>query len=142
MSDKTPVFICDLDGTLADFKTKGTRSPYEYNKLAHDEVIENVAWLVRFLREAGLAVLYVTGRPQEHKEQTAEWLFSHDLPFGYIFARANNDKRPDDVVKREIYQQKIDPYFEVKFVLDDRNKVVKMWREQGLTCLQVANGDF
>ena len=27
-------------------------------------------------------------------------------------------------------------------VLDDRNQVVKMWRENGLTCLQVAEGDF
>ena len=27
-------------------------------------------------------------------------------------------------------------------IFDDRNKVVNMWRSLGITCLQVANGDF
>jgi hypothetical protein len=27
-------------------------------------------------------------------------------------------------------------------VFDDRDKVVNMWRRNGLTCLQVADGDF
>jgi hypothetical protein len=27
-------------------------------------------------------------------------------------------------------------------VVDDRQKVVDMWRENGLTCFQVAPGDF
>jgi len=27
-------------------------------------------------------------------------------------------------------------------VFDDRDKVVKMWRNQGLRCCQVAEGDF
>jgi hypothetical protein len=27
-------------------------------------------------------------------------------------------------------------------VLDDRDQVVKMWRERGFRCLQVANGNF
>lgn len=34
------------------------------------------------------------------------------------------------------------PTKEILCVLDDRNKVVKMWRELGLTCLQMAEGDF
>ena len=27
-------------------------------------------------------------------------------------------------------------------VFDDRDKVVKMWRDEGLTCMQVAEGAF
>ena len=27
-------------------------------------------------------------------------------------------------------------------VLDDRDRVVKMWRDLGLTCFQVAQGNF
>lgn len=30
----------------------------------------------------------------------------------------------------------------VEIVFDDRNSVVKMWRLLGLTCFQVAEGDF
>jgi hypothetical protein len=32
--------------------------------------------------------------------------------------------------------------FDVQFVLDDRDQVVEMWRAMGLTCLQVAPGNF
>jgi hypothetical protein len=31
---------------------------------------------------------------------------------------------------------------EVLCVFDDRDKVVKMWRENGINCFQVAPGDF
>ena len=33
-------------------------------------------------------------------------------------------------------------FFDVKFVLDDRDQVVEMWRDMGLPCFQVAPGDF
>jgi hypothetical protein len=56
--------------------------------------------------------------------------------------RAAGDKRSDDIVKREIYEQKIAPWRTVVAVFDDRNKVVNMWRELGLLCLQVYPGDF
>jgi len=34
------------------------------------------------------------------------------------------------------------PKYHVEFVLDDRNQVVNFWRYLGLTCFQVAEGDF
>jgi len=30
----------------------------------------------------------------------------------------------------------------VKFVVEDRKRVVEMWRREGYTCLQVAPGNF
>jgi hypothetical protein len=32
--------------------------------------------------------------------------------------------------------------YEPIMVFDDRNQVVKMWRERGIVCAQVAEGDF
>jgi len=56
--------------------------------------------------------------------------------------RSQGDTRPDEIVKREIYEEHIKPLYNVDFVLDDRNKVVKMWRSLGLKVLQVAEGNF
>jgi len=56
--------------------------------------------------------------------------------------RATGDNRKDSIVKKEIYEGIIKPVFDVKFVLDDRNQVVEMWRSLGLTVLQVADGNF
>ena len=52
------------------------------------------------------------------------------------------DFRPDEEIKKEIYFNKIINNYNILFVLDDRAKVVKMWRELKLTCLQVDDGDF
>lgn len=58
--------------------------------------------------------------------------------------RKAGDKRNDAIVKQEIWENDISGSgrFDVFFVLDDRNRVVEMWREQGLKVLQVAEGDF
>jgi hypothetical protein len=46
-------------------------------------------------------------------------------------------------VKAEIYDRDIEPRHGAPFfVLDDRDKVVAMWRSKGLICLQVAEGNF
>ena len=63
-----------------------------------------------------------------------------------LLLRSNNDFRPDTIVKKEL----LDKYLadngytkdDVAFILEDRSSVVKMWRENGYTCLQVADGDF
>jgi hypothetical protein len=56
--------------------------------------------------------------------------------------RKTGDHRKDYVVKKEIHRKLIKPKYEVLFVLEDRNQAVNMWRQEGLTCLQVAPGDF
>ena len=48
----------------------------------------------------------------------------------------------DKIVKECLYRTHVEPRFNVKFVLDDRNRVVDMWRSLGLKCLQVAEGNF
>ena len=56
--------------------------------------------------------------------------------------RKEGDHRRDSIVKKEIYDTLIKDEFDVEFVLDDRQQVVDMWREIGLKCLQVAEGNF
>jgi hypothetical protein len=52
------------------------------------------------------------------------------------------DRRDDDIVKFELLEQIYEAGYEPVLVLEDRNRVVKMWRAAGLRCLQVADGDF
>ena len=60
--------------------------------------------------------------------------------------RITGDGRNDTIVKKELYEENIKGNYEILFVLDDRNSekypVVGMWRELGLTCFQVADGNF
>jgi hypothetical protein len=55
--------------------------------------------------------------------------------------RKDKDYRQDYIVKQDILDKHIDKS-KVWVVLDDRDQVVQMWRRNGLTCLQVSDGNF
>lgn len=82
-------------------------------------------------------------------ELTFEWLhkqiklFEMDSYYNPIlYMRAEGDHRPDWVVKKELFLNEICKKYDVKLVIDDRQQVVDMWRSLGLTCFQVAEGNF
>lgn len=143
---KPIAIICDLDGTIS-INDQG-RNAFEYRQARHDAVNGPVAETLRAFVEGlpGIDLVFVSAREEYGREVTEGWI-RHHLPFTVfkplnLFLRANKDYRKDAVVKSEIYLHDIKPYWDILFVLDDRDQVVKMWREQGLSCFQVAEGDF
>lgn len=145
--------IVDIDGTLAHITD---RSPYDYTQVHTDVVDETVANVVRryaasrdIMEEIpDTYIVIVSGRDDTCKSETIEWLRKNQIPFDEIFMRDVNrvdekgNKIDDRIIKREIYEKYIQPRYNVRFVLDDRDRVVQMWREQGLKVLQVAEGNF
>jgi hypothetical protein len=101
-----------------------------------------VAGILGALPEPKPQVLLVSGREDRHRAETERWLARHGIAYAELHMRPSDDKRRDSLIKHEIFQREIAPRFRVLFVLDDRTQVVEMWRALGLTCLQVADGDF
>lgn len=132
--------ICDIDGTLAHMQD---RDPYDYDKVDTDVVDKTIKNILRvFYGTNDYAILIVSGREDTCKQETIGWLSKNYVMYDELFMRKHGDYRPDEVIKKEIYDKHIKDKYDVEFVLDDRNKVVKMWREIGLKCLQVEEGDF
>ena len=48
----------------------------------------------------------------------------------------------DSIVKQEIYDNFIKPFYDVILVVDDRESVVQMWRNNGLHVIQVIDPDI
>ena len=137
----SPVVLCDIDGTIA--LHEGNRSPYDYTKVSGDAINENVAWLVEILGGEH-NVVFMSGREDSCRADTEQWLMD-TLGMAFppeLHMRTAGDKRHDDVVKGELFDKHIRGKYDVRLVLDDRDRVVKLWREMGLTCLQVNYGDF
>lgn len=137
---KPTAIICDLDGTLALFK--GIRSPFDYAKVAKDKVNAPVASIVKLFAENGYTIVYCSGREDWCRMHTEDFLKKNGLPDGPLFMRPTGDHRKDFLVKLDLFNWYIRDNYNIKFVLDDRDQVVKMWRKLGLTCLQVDYGDF
>jgi hypothetical protein len=134
-----PAWIVDVDGTLA---LLSGRSPYAWHRVGEDAPNPPVIELVRALRAAGNAIVVVSGRDGVARAATLAWLDRHGIPHDVLLLRARGDARRDSVVKREIFDRSIRHVWQVRGVLDDRDQVVRMWRGLGLTCAQVAPGDF
>lgn len=137
---KPKAFLVDIDGTLADFRD--TRGPYDID-VSKDKPIETIIDIVDALWSSGLEVVFMSGRKEAARETTEEWLGRYVM-FGdwTLFMRSDDDNRPDNIVKAELFDTYVRDNYDVQFVLDDRDQVVEMWRRMGLTCLQVAEGDF
>lgn len=145
---KKKAIIVDLDGTLADITHR--RKYVEGNRKDWKNFNRNIisddlnGWCREIIRRMihDHHVLLVSGRTDELKSETEQWLKKHDVPYTVLLMRGAKDHRDDTVVKREIYEEKIRPSYDVLFVIDDRAKVVRMWRDIGLVCLQCDWGDF
>jgi predicted kinase len=132
--------LVDIDGTVA---LTGDRSPYDMTRVDLDLPNDVVIKAIRAMHHAGHTIVYCSGRTDDARQATADWLDAHvGLPYAALHMRRTGDNRRDSVVKREIFDGEVRRNWNVVAVFDDRNQVVRMWRDLGLTVFQVAEGNF
>ena len=141
------MIIFDLDGTLSivgDRVKYLLQEPKDWDSF-YDACIEDApnTPIVNICRHLLLnfRVVIVTGRRESCRSDTLKWLHRNNLWVGspQLVMRPDGDIRHDTVLKPEL----IEPYkTEIECIFEDRNSMVKKWRELGYTCLQVAEGDF
>ena len=164
MTEPKPTIIVDIDGTIADCsarlhfitqfkddKEATFKADWDafYENCDKDDAIEPTCTLVRTLRSAGWGVILITGRSSLAREKTIEWLEGHKIPWDLILMRKHGDHTDDSELKRAWLHDMREGRIVLpknisvpKIVLEDRSRVVKMWREEGLVALQCAEGDF
>lgn len=133
------VVVCDLDGTLA---LPNGRNVYDATHADKDLVNGAVLACLRGMIGRGCGVVFVSGREDKFRQPTLRFLQTIGLEVYPLFMRKTGDFRNDAIIKREIYDAEIKDKYHVLFVLDDRDRVVKMWRDLGIPCFQVNYGAF
>lgn len=152
-----PLYIFDLDGTLAlidhriniiadsDDKNRWERF---YQLCDKDQPNLPVIQTMEKLRIAGSDIWFFSGRSSEVRNKTVAWLAEHTSFMSWelidiLVMRDVSDYTPDDVLKKQWFDNMlhIDKQRLIA-VFDDRDRVVKMWRNNGIPCFQVAQGDF
>lgn len=142
--------IFDLDGTLANLdhrlsyvKHKPKNWKAFFAGVADDKPIDIIVRLFKQLDSTGKNRLIIcSGRSASCRVETEFWLAEHDINYTALYMRDEGDFRADDIIKKELLDEIRADGFEPVLVFDDRQRVVDMWRENGLTCCQVAKGDF
>lgn len=136
--------IYDIDGTVS---ITGNRNPYDASKaLEVDKPNKTVIDVIlSYFHHTNTSLFAMTGREEKHRKVTSDFICKK-TPLGEVtlnlFMRKDGDYRGDEIVKKELYEKYIKGKFNVLVVFDDRNKVVDMWRKEGIHCFQVEPGDF
>ena len=141
------IVIFDIDGTLADVSERihhVKKKPKNWNAffqgMAQDKAIHSMVRLCNVLYQSGIKILLCSGRSEEHRTQTVQWLAQQGVKYHELILRPDGDRRSDIIVKREMLAG-LDRS-KILFVVEDRSRVVEMWRSEGLVCLQCAPGEF
>ncbi len=132
--------ICDLDGTLA---LMNGRNPFDAS-LCDEDILNNpVANVLINYKNLGYKIILLSGREDKFEAPTLKFLSNNLIEFDVLLMRKTSDNRKDSIIKKEIFDAEIRDKYQIEFVLDDRNQVVDMWRnELQLPCFQVYYGDF
>ena len=166
---KTIIF--DLDGTLANIDSRRDISMKPNGRLdwnvfaapnsilALDKPNAPVIKMAQMFKADGFKIVIFSGRNDRSFVATKHWLTKFDVPFDLLVMRpdkfkdnswpiadgnpATGDMRfmPDEILKKKMLDTFVD-INDVFLVVDDRDKVVKMWRDLGLNTFQVAPGNF
>lgn len=157
-----PIYIFDLDGTLAlnehrahFVRCENKDADWEsfFKACVDDEPNYPVIRTLRQLRPT-CEIFIWSGRSDAVEKETLDWMMKHKVIDNRNFRfwdrnpnrfrmRKDGDNTPDDILKK----QWLDGLHECERrrlvgVFDDRDKVVKMWRDNGIACFQVAPGSF
>ena len=152
MIKKDKIVIFDLDGTLAliddrrDLATKDN-GKFDWDVFFNPDNIsldlpnQPVIDMANLLHKQGFRIFILSGRSDVTHQATVDWLNDNGVWWDHLVMRPQNQLYlPDNDLK----QGWLDTIGKdnVAMVFDDRQQVVDMWRSNGLTCFQVADGDF
>ena len=146
--------VCDIDGTISKV---GDRLKYLqqdppnwdkfYEDSFEDEPIKPIVRMVEILSWSPVyQIAFCTGRRESVREKTKQWISKHieDIYVhkDRLFMRPDNDHRHDTEIKPELLAAAGITPENTAFIIEDRNSMVKKWRELGFTCIQPVEGDF
>lgn len=145
----TPAWVFDFDGTLSNTDHRkhfltGKRKDWDgwYAAASLDTPHRDIIKFTWLANKEKIAPLICTGRGEEYRDQSEEWLFIHNVNYNKMYMRAKKDHRDDTIIKKELLDLMRQDGYDPVLVFEDRDRVVKMWRDLGIRCIQVAPGNF
>lgn len=108
-----------------------------------EEVYADVEATLAASREQGhkTYLILFSARPANYRKQTESWLERMGVDdYTTLIMRRAGDSREDSLVKRELLHKYFKDKSKIIKVFDDRPRVVRMWRDEGLAVVDVGDG--
>lgn len=140
----TDAVIFDMDGTLCDTSTtvhfvEGEDRNFDAFHGASMECPphKHVVDALRKAQGDGQAIVIVTARSSKWRDYTIRWMDQHEIHYDALYMRIEADFRPDYVIKKDILKQILADDFQPIHAWDDNEKVIALWRENGIEVTEV-----
>ena len=78
-----------------------------------------------------------SGRCESVRKKTEIWLNKHSIVYQELKMRPIGDSTPDDQLKEKWLDEALSQGKKIDFTIDDRSKVVRMWRRRGIFVFDV-----
>lgn len=136
--------VADLDGTLANDAHRNHLIPDwdSYHELsAQDAPFEQVCDLVIELSE-NHPLLIITERHERYRGTTEKWLAEHGIAPDVLLMRPDDNYQTVSDLKMEMLTNICDgeEFEKIFVVIEDNDKIVELFRNKGLLCLQPRIG--
>lgn len=132
--NKPRAVVVDVDGTITIYSAD--RATRARDSRPRREVID----VVSALYASGYAIVFVTARPEAQRAATGDWIAQHvfrGILEAVLLMKDTGDDEPDVAWKRRIYDEVIEPRYDVQLAIDDMERSVSVWRSRNVTVLQV-----
>lgn len=134
-----PAVIVDVDDTLCDISE--IRHLYAVPDDFHTFTAASrhcpprpdvLDWCQAQFHEAGCALLVVTGRSEQFRDITADWLDEHlAVPYAGLWMRPHGNYESNAAVKRDIHAE-LSQSFDIRAAIDDDPTIVELWSALGI----------
>ena len=145
--DKHPekIYVFDLDGTIADIQHRVgyIKKPYITVKRDYQRFFEECKndkpgeWIIDIMRMLPRENIYIlSGRNGNVIHESVKWLEENNVPYNKIYMRYRTNYESDEILKLRMIDNGLKE--KIQWIVDDRQRVVDMWRENGLKVLQCS----
>lgn len=143
------IVLVDLDGTLAHnaadaqkyFSGPKKDYPSFFKSIKDAKVNENVVQLTKKMRQDGLNIVVLSGRSDEYAFEALSFIERSGIPASRVILKNGKDGRPDTEFKSEVLENLKKEGFIPVHSIDDRPRVIDMWKKNGITVTEVPYFD-
>lgn len=148
------LIIADIDGCCLDPNERihhflnDDIATYHANWHVDTPIAQGVAMYRMLINNPEYQLVFVTGRQEAAREYTLTQLQVH---VDSSITSSQLLMRPNHISGKDIHDTDMKPILineagykleDIFMVFEDRNSVVDMWRQRGITCYQTQLGDF
>ena len=141
------IAIFDIDGTLSQcgvFAKFLESNPKDWAAWAEGlphHALDRAVHRIYLSTRSTHRIWIVTGRSSIHRDVTEKWLSQHGITYDQLIMRPEGNHEDDGTLKVDILNA-LGVKDDVDFIFEDRDRVVRAYRNAGYKCFQVQRGDF